>query len=129
MSKKSYPGVNIQWPISELILSKEKTVETRTYPLPEKYLNQQMVLIETPGSKGKFKTRVKAIIIFTNCFKYKNKQEFKADVDRHKVEAGSLWDWNDKPKWGWTVNVVKIFTKPVPLEKRTGIKFSKDVRI
>ena len=127
MSKKSYPGINIQWPISELILSGEKTVETRTYPIPEKYLNQEMVLIETPGSRGKFKARTRAIIVFTDCFEYKNKKEFHADFARHRVEKGSVWDWQDKPKWGWVTVLKIILDKPIRVNKKTGIVFSKKI--
>lgn len=127
MAKKSYPGINIQWPISELILTGEKTVETRTYPIPEKYLNKEMVLIETPGPKGKFKARTRAIIIFTECFQYKNKKNFYADFDRHKVEKGSVWDWKDRPKWGWKLVKVKLIDA-ISVKKK-GIKFTVNVEI
>ena len=30
--KKSYVGINIQFPISQLIVDGKKTIETRTYP-------------------------------------------------------------------------------------------------
>lgn len=105
--REAYPGINIQWPISELILSGEKTVETRTYPIPEKYLNQEMVLIETPGPKGEFKARARAIIKFTDCFQYRNKKEFYADFERHRVSKDSTWAWLDKSKWGWEVHFIK----------------------
>ena len=38
-------GINIQFPISQLILSGDKTVETRTYPIPERYLGVDLALI------------------------------------------------------------------------------------
>ena len=105
--KKSYPGINIQWPISELILNREKTIETRTYPIPKKYLNTEMILIETPGPKGKFKARTRAIIKFTDCFQYKSKKEFYADFKRHRVSKDSPWAWTDKTKWGWKIKWIK----------------------
>lgn len=125
---KSYTGINIQWPISELIISGEKTIETRTYPIPENYLNQEMLLIETPGKSGKFKARIRAIIIFKKCFKYSSKTQFHKDVKKHCVEKGSIWDWKDKPKWGWEVEVVKILTKPKPVKKH-GIVYRKDIKL
>lgn len=129
MSKKTYTGVNIQWPISELILSGEKTVETRTYALPEKYLGQPMVLIETPGKKGDFKARMVAVVKFTGSFKYKSKAAFYRDVDRHKVTKDSLWAWSDeKPKWGWKVEVLKTF-KAQLAPKKKGIVFTKNILI
>ncbi len=129
MAKKTYTGVNIQWPISELILSGEKAIETRTYALPLKYLNEPMVLIETPGKQGKFKARMVALIKFTESFKYKNKAAFYKDLHRHKVTKDSLWAWSDeKPKWGWGVEVLKTFeAKPAP--KKKGIVFTKDISL
>ena len=127
MPQKSYPGVNIQWPISDLILSGEKIVETRTYPIPDKYLNKEMVLVETPGPRGKFEARTRAIIVFTDCFQYRNKKEFHADFERHKVEIGSIWDWKEKPKWGWAISV-KQFTKQQPVRNK-GIKFTRSILI
>ena len=107
MEKKLYTGINIQWPISQSILSERKTIETRTYPLPLKYLNQEMLLVETPGAKGKFKARIIAIIKFTACFKYKSKKSFYEDYYQHLVDKESPWAWRDKEKYGWKVEVVK----------------------
>lgn len=123
-----YTGINIQFPISEEILSGRKTVETRTYPIPQKYLNIEMILIETPGKSGGFKARAKAIIIFEKCFEYKNKNEFKKDYKRHLVDADSPWFWKDKPKWGWEVKIVKIFDKDIPVKQR-GIVYRSNIKI
>ena len=122
LSRNQYPMAH-----SELILNGEKTIETRTYPIPSKYLNQEMVLIETPGPKGKFKARTRAIIKFTDCFQYKTKKEFYADFNSHRVSKNSPWTWADKPKWGWRLQVIRqegvrevqnkgiIFTSSVPI--------------
>ena len=107
MEKKLYTGINIQWPISQSIFLGDKTIETRTYPLPQKYLNQEMLLVETPGPKGKFKARIIAIIKFTTCFKYKSKKSFYEDYSRHLVDKDSPWSWQEKDKYGWRVEVVK----------------------
>jgi len=118
MSKKTYTGINIQYPISQLIVDGKKTIETRTYPIPDKYLNEEMALIETPGKTGKFKARVIAIIKFTECFQYKNKKEFYADSDKHCVTPDSDWAWTDGEKWGWKVSVVKN----LPIQELKTIK-------
>ena len=126
---KTYPGINIQWPISELILSGEKTVETRTYPIPKKYLNQEMVLIETPGPKGKFKARTRAIIKFADYFLYESEEDFYADFERHRVSRGSPWAWVDKkPKWGWQIDLINILQSPTHLKKNKGIIFTKSIK-
>lgn len=68
MSKKrKLPGINIQWPISEMIIDGEKTIETRKYAILDKYIGQELALIETPRPKGKFKARIRAIIKFEEC--------------------------------------------------------------
>lgn len=127
MSKKTYTGINIQWPISELILSGQKIIETRTYPIPEKYLNQEMLMIETPGKKGDFKARITGIIKFTECFEYKNKNVFYKDSKKHFVTPDSDWAWKDKSKWGWSVEVVQIISPSLFFDKRKGIVFTLNI--
>lgn len=126
---KSYTGINIQYPISRLIIDGEKTIETRTYPLPEKYLNQELLLVETPGSKGKFKSRIVGIIKFTNCFLYQDKKAFNQDYEKHFVDKDSDWWWTDKPKYGWEVKLIKVFKEPIPFLGRKGIKFTLNIKI
>lgn len=128
MSKQEYTGINIQWPISEDIVSGKKTIETRTYPIPQKYLNQKMVLVETPGKHGVFKARITAIIIFTDCFKYQSKKDFYKDSSKHLVTKGSKWAWRDKAKWAWKVEVVKKLKTPV-ICKTKGIIYRKNILI
>ncbi len=128
--KHLYTGINIQFPISQLILSREKTVETRTYRMPDKFLNQDMVMIETPGPTGKFKSRIVAIIRFEESFQYKSGKDFYRDIDRHKVTEDSAWAYDpNKGKWGWPVKVLKRFKEPIPLVKRIGIRFTREICI
>lgn len=130
LKSKIYTGINIQWPISEEITSGRKTIETRTYAIPEKYLNQEMLLIETPGKIGKFKARGVAIIKFTGCIEYKNKKHFYADLNKHLVDKKSEWAWTDKVKFGWQVELVKKLSPPIDLSSlRKGIVFTKDINL
>ena len=129
MSKKTYTGINIQYPISQLIVEGKKTIETRTYPIPEKYLDKEMALVETPGKAGKFKSRVIAVIKFTECFQYKTKKEFYADTNRHCVTPDSMWAWNDGEKWGWKVIIIRQLAISIPMLKRSGIKFTTGINI
>lgn len=124
--KQSYTGLNIQWPISNLIISGKKTIETRTYPIPQKYLNKELAMVETPGKMGKFKARVIAIIKITDCFKYKNKSQFYKDIHRHHVTPDSHWAWEDKPKWGWEIEIVRSIS-PSILCKTKGIIYRKKI--
>jgi hypothetical protein len=124
-----YTGINVQYPISRLILSRVKSIETRTYPIPSNYIGKDLVLIETPGRTGQFRARAVAIIRFTNCFKYKSQREFYRDIKRHHVSRSSPWAWNEKPKWGWNVELVKLIEPPVELKRRPGIRYSKNISI
>lgn len=126
---KNYTGINIQYPISEDILSGSKIIETRTYPIPEKHLGKELLLVETPGRQGKFKSRIRAVIVFEECFKYKSKKEFYNDFDRHLVSKESPWAWKDKSKYGWKVRVIKLFNNPKPINKRLGIVYTSDLTI
>jgi hypothetical protein len=129
MKDEILPGINIQFPISELILNGKKTIETRTYPIPKKYINKNIYLIETPGKKGAFKARVTAVIKFKESFEYANKNQFYQDFSRHFVDSKSKWAWSEKGKWGWPVTLVKVLKQPKPLKNRHGIKFTSEVKI
>lgn len=124
---KSYTGINIQWPISEDITAKRKSIETRTYPIPTKMIGEELLLIETPGKTGRFKARATAIIKFKSCKKYKSKKEFYLESRFHLVTRNSPWAWKDKEKYGWEVEVIKVLTSPIEIKKRKGIVFTKDI--
>ena len=125
---KLYDGINIQWPISQLIFEGKKTIETRTYSLPSTYLNKPILLIETPGKKGGFKSRIIAEIRFTSSFLYKDSLDFYLDQDLHFVSPHSEWAWKDKPKYGWKVEVIKKIDPPIECLKR-GITFRKGIEL
>ncbi len=123
-------GLNVQYPISKFIASGEKTIETRTYKIPDKYLNSVLALIETPGKTGKFKARIIALIKVTECFPYANKNEFYKDSSRHLVTKESDWAWREKRKFGWKIQIKKVFTPPLELDGvKKGIVFTKDILI
>lgn len=125
MKIQGLPGINIQWPISELIISGKKTVETRTYPIPLKYLNRDLLMIETPGPKGNFKARIVAVIRFSKSKPYKNKKDFYSDHKRHLVDQKSDWAWQkDKPKWGWEIAKIENLVEPLPAQFKRGIIFT-----
>lgn len=129
MDQQTYTGINIQYPISQLIIKGIKTIETRTYPIPAKYLNQEMALIETPGKEGKFKARVIAIIKFTQCFQYSTKKEFYSDSGKHCVTKNSKWSWREGEKWGWPVKVIQILESPIVLKCQKGIVYTTNISL
>jgi len=123
------PGINIQYPISVEIISGRKIIETRTYDLPKKYLGKDIFLVETPGKSGKFKARITGVIRFTSSWKYKSKKDFYNDSFKHLVDASSQWAWSDKPKWGWSLEVIKVFETPILAPQKRGIIFSSMINI
>lgn len=130
MKNKTVTGINIQYPISRLILDGKKTIETRTYPIPKNYVGQEMALVETPGKDGKFKSRIIAIIKFGPSFKYESENKFYSEYSLHCVDPESPWAWNpSKEKWGWPVEVIHILKIPTELKKRIGIKYTSGLTI
>ena len=127
---KSYAAINIQYPVSELILNGEKVVETRTYKIPPSYLGKDLLMIETPGSTGKFTARIVAIIRFERCIQYSSQEAFRKDFKRHRIASGSTWDWTEvKPKWGWEISFLKKLPSPIVFEGKKGIVYTKNVSI
>lgn len=123
---KALPGINVQAPWASLLLEEKKSIETRTYPLPEKYVKQDLWLIETPGRLGQFKARVIGVIKFSGFKQYNSLAEFQDDFDLHLVRPDDPnYAWrNGVAKYGWIVEQVRpvdIFTAPTP----RGIVYSK----
>jgi hypothetical protein len=124
-------GVNIQTPWSELLINGVKSVETRTYPLPEKYVGEELALIETPGRYGRFKARIIGTITFRHSFKYPHQKAWQDDYNRHCVAVDDpIYNWkDDKPKYGWVVSKVTKFDKPLDIRKRKGIIFTSGIQL
>lgn len=123
-------GLNIQTPWSALLMSGSKTVETRSYHLPSKYVGVPLALIETPGKTGRFKSRIIGLITFNESFRYKSKEHWTYDYDRHMVDENNIYGWNEyKDKYGWIVSSVERFNNPIHPPKRRGIIFTKGCEI
>lgn len=125
------PGINIQWPWSSLLVSGEKTVETRSYPLPTKYIGKQLAIIETPGPHGKRdagidSARIIGVIVFSGSKKYSSKATWKKDHSKHLVaEDDPLFAFDSKKeKWGWVVESVRKLDHPLPAPEKRGIVFA-----
>lgn len=125
-----FSAVNIQYPISSLILAGTKTIETRTYPLPVEYIGKELLLIETPGNLGIFEARIVGKIIFGPSFKYTSSEQFYSEHDKHFVDEKSPWKWNEeKGKWGWPVLSCIRLENEVPAPKKKGIKFTREIEL
>ena len=124
-------GINIQTPWSELLINEVKSVETRSYPLPEKYVGEELALIETPGRYGRFKARIIGTITFSHSFKYPDQRAWQDDYNRHCVAVDDpIYNWkDDKHKYGWVVSKVTKFDKPLDIRKRKGIIFTSGIKL
>jgi predicted transcriptional regulator len=124
-------GINIQTPWSELLINEVKSVETRSYHLPAKYVGEELALIETPGKYGQFKARIIGTIIFSHSFKYPDQKAWQDDHNRHCVETNDpIYSWKgNKPKYGWVVHSVTKFKNPVDISKRKGIIFTTGIKL
>jgi hypothetical protein len=137
MPKKilSISGINIQYPWSELLVTKKKTIETRGYCLPSKYINQPLAIIETPGKTGKAngvnKARIVGVITFSESIEYFTKKQWLADQRRHLVaEDDPLFRFKaGTKKWGWIVEKVQRLRVPTNPPTSRGIVFAKNCEV
>lgn len=126
------PGLNVQSPWGELIVSGQKTVETRSYPLPKKHENVAIAIIETPGPKKLVsKARIVGIVIFSHSLKYINVSEWRNDKRRHLIDADHVQFKFDrkKAKYGWIVKSVVKLPTPLVAPKYRGIVFASKCRV
>jgi len=132
---RNIPGINIQWPWSELILSGKKTVETRSYPIPDKHLGVPLAVIETPGpnrrSAGFTKARMAGVIVFDKSFQYLDYDSWHRDFDRHLVYSKDpLYGFDEKKqKWGWRISSVLKFHHHLAAPEKKGIVFARECRV
>lgn len=130
MAKRTLTGINIQFPISQLIIDGSKVIETRTYPIPSHLIGKELAIVETPGKKGNFSARIIGTVIFKESFLYKNESEFYKDQDLHFVTKNSIWKWKpEKPKWGWVIQKVTKFKQPLSPPKKRGIVYTKNIEL
>ena len=121
---KTFVGLAVQSPYAELLVSGAKTVETRNYNLPEKYVGKKLLIIQTPGSNKTKKSTVIGWVEFDKPYRYESEKDFGADYQRHLVKRGSRYYWNGKTKWAWPVKQFKAFSRQHKPSKRVGIKFT-----
>jgi hypothetical protein len=126
------PGINIQAPWAQAIISGHKVIETRFYPLPDKWIDQPLAIIETPGRTGRFKRRIAGLVIFGPSWCYADRDAFARDRTKHLVDPDDPrfgWKSDSKPKWAWPVVWVEAYEQPLPPEFRAGIRYSRAVEI
>ncbi len=107
-------GINIndkkeKW--SELLLSGEKTIETRNTNKLKSLVGKPVALIRT----GVGKAHIVGFIMLGEPIVYNTLAEFRADEHRHRVRAGSPFDFKEK-KYGYPVKVLHKLEEPLPVD-------------
>jgi hypothetical protein len=126
------PGINIQAPWAQAIISGHKVIETRFYPLPDKWIDHPLAIIETPGRTGRVKRRIAGLVSFGPSWCYADRDAFARDRTKHLVDLDDPrfgWKSDGKPKWAWPVVWAEAYEQPLPPEFRAGIRYSRAVDI
>jgi hypothetical protein len=126
------PGLNIQAPWAEAIVSGHKVIETRYYPMPRKWIGQPLAIIETPGPARTFKRRIAGVVIFESSWCYADQATFAHDRAKHLVDPDDRrfgWRGDDRPKWAWPVRWVEAYQQTLPPGFRAGIRYARAVEI
>ena len=131
----SLPGLNINWPFSQLILAGVKTVEVRSYALGYRNIAQpdvEMWLVETPGNAKAISTgwvlaggaavvprpenaQIVGTVTFSRSDEYETPAAFRADEENHRIAKGGSYDWDGKGKrHAWRVSAIRRLARPVP---------------
>ena len=127
-------GINIQRPWARKILNGVKSIEARRYPL-RSYLNEDLWVIETPGSRGRddtFESRIIGIVRFGADFRYETLAQWHADEAAHCIGRGSPFDWSGpapdsgpvgkaKNMYGWRVASVTTLVESQPPPEVKGM--------
>lgn len=133
--EKVLPGINIQFPWSQKILNGEKTVETRSYAIPSKYVGKELAIIETPSpnkEKGSpSKGMIVGVVVFAQSFQYTDKAQWIADIERHRVDPSDkqFAFTKIKPKFGWPITKVERLKKPSVAPTPRGIVFASKCKV
>lgn len=126
------PGLNVQAPWAQAMVSGQKVIETRFYPMPMRWVVHPLVIIETPGKARNFQSRIAGFVIFTRSWCYADKAAFASDRDKHLVDPDDPlfgWQQDDRPKWAWPIQWVEAYQQPLPPGWRAGIRYARAVEI
>ncbi|KAK9803040.1 hypothetical protein WJX72_012526 [[Myrmecia] bisecta] len=134
---EAWPAVALecQAPWCARILSGEKTVECRRYPLPSKLQGKAIWLVESCGEEGvpvlgdvvnagDPAGTIVGWVEFAGCKAYKCEADFISDVAKHCVQPGNAFSWKagqTEAIYGWEVGNTQTASperQPVPGMKR-----------
>jgi hypothetical protein len=116
-------GLEMQQPYSDLLVDGSKSIESRSYPLPEALLDTKIEILQSEkgqdgvssvpnrvalhnSSDNSSSPLLKRIgwVTFSKCIQYTSCEEFEADREKHLVHPNSGYCWNyERPMFGWVV--------------------------
>ena len=125
---------DVRYPWTEQLMNGKKTIETREYPLPSRYLHQTLALYETHVEVKDDQVEddqveedhqrddcCVGLIQFCSCKEYTSKEQWSKDSDKHGVPFDATpeeFGWVDGiQKYGWKVSYVEK-TKKKKLPQR-----------
>lgn len=113
-------ALELQSPWAEALLDGKKTIETRSYKLPEALLGKKIFIMQTPSGKvgqsalgenvdlqeTEYGPRIAGWCIFESIVEYMDKRQFENDEPMHLVDEASGYGWKDctKSLFGWIVS-------------------------
>lgn len=115
-------GLNIREPFATLIAIGSKTVETRTYPIPDHLIGKRLAIVATGSGKAK----VVGTVVFSGYCLYSTVDEFRANFAHHLVAENSHYDWAGKPKYAWHVSDAVFFREHKDAPSKTGMIWRKN---
>jgi hypothetical protein len=139
-------GLEMQLPWSRHLLECRKTIEVRSYPLPDELLGRRLYILESqPGVDGVStlgdmiylqsssnvdscsKCEIRGWCVFGSVKDYTSQDEFQRDQVHHLVSSSSGYSWKEettKILYGWVVTDSKVFEGVNQSEKEADRYFS-----
>ena len=120
-------SINIREPFATLIVSGQKTVETRRYALPLHVRGERVAVVATHGRGGP-RAVIVGTVVFDSCEKYDDHEAWLAAADKHFVTNESQYRYeHSRPTFGWSISEARRLIKPVPAPTRRGIIFTNHI--
>lgn len=128
-------ALEVQSPYSRLILNGKKSIETRSYPLPDDLRGARILLCESLPSEDGVSNLGDSIAasqdglslvgeMFISRFKeYETEAEWESDRGEHMVPKESMYEWaptESGRRYGWIIDQVVPYevALPVPAMRR-----------
>jgi len=123
-------GLEVQQPWAQMLLSGQKTVETRAYPLPAALIGRPLYVVESGSGvarksslpdqvpAGHASLRICGTATFKASDEYPSRAAWLADEAEHCVPADSPYAMQDdhtNPVYAWRVEAVVALETPLPV--------------